>query len=162
MKRLKILLDMDDTLYDFKGAVKDKENRGPPEMFVEGFFRNLKPKPGAELLVKKLIARGHDVYICTRPLASHPICYADKAYAIRRDFPDLSNKIIMCQDKGMISADVLVDDCPTQLGSFMCANKRGASILCNTDDLKGARYFIDENVDIFELIEKIAKLKSKE
>ena len=111
MKRKKIvLLDMDNTLYDFDAAIEDNSRRGPPEMLKKGFFSDLKLFNGARPFVQKLVNRGYDVHICTKSLATSPKCNAEKVKAICRDFPYLYNKIILCQDKHMIRGDYLIDD----------------------------------------------------
>lgn len=106
---MKILIDMDNTLFYFTGATRIKYEWSPPEMWVPGFFENLKPTEGSHAAIATLM-KIHDVYICTKPLALSPISYTEKVNSITKHFPVLLEKIIMIQDKGMIKADILIDD----------------------------------------------------
>lgn len=126
---MRILIDMDEVLADFYNHpnpllnIKAKRpieytNIGPPEMYVTTFFKDLLPLDGAIKSVRILIAWGFDIYICTKPVAGSPVCYSEKAEWIAKYLPDLSHKIIMVQDKGMVIADYLIDDSDYQLESF--------------------------------------------
>ena len=107
----KLLIDMDNTLFDFDSACGVDLMLNPPEMYAEGFFENLKPLAGARIAVASLQRCGlYDVYICTKPLATSPISYTEKVRSIAKHFPTLMDKIIMIQDKSMINADILIDD----------------------------------------------------
>jgi len=115
----KLLIDMDNTLFDFDGEVGESLMLNPPEMYKEGFFENLKPLAGARIAVASLQRCGlYDVYICTKPLATSPISYTEKVRSIAKHFPTLMDKIIMVQDKGMIKADILIDDCKKNIKAF--------------------------------------------
>ena len=116
----KILIDMDNTLFDFDGAItSDNLILDPPEMYKEGFFENLQPLPGARVAIASLQRCGlYDVYICTKPLSSSLISYSEKARSIAKHFPTLINKIIMTQNKGMIKADILIDDDKSNIKAF--------------------------------------------
>lgn len=126
---MKILVDMDEVLADFYNHpnpllnIKSKRPMeytkiGPPEMYVKTFFSELLPLPGAIKAMRILMMWGLDVYICTKPVAGSPACYAEKAEWIAKYLPDLSHKIIMVQDKGMVIADYLIDDSDYQLKAF--------------------------------------------
>lgn len=150
MKKTKdtvILIDMDDTIYDFRGAVKDKENRGPPEMIdEEDFFYNLTTHQIALDVIKMLYLRGYDLYICSVPLSVHPAAYSQKAAAIMRDLPFLYDKIILTQNKKMIKADYLIDDNKNHAGgeyTFLHIDKK------NTYE------------SWFKIYEKLVKIKPK-
>lgn len=103
---------MDDVIADFYKAawcsvdLKIKEER----MWNPSFFLNLQPIPGAKYSLRELEYRGYDVWILTQPLAGHPECYHDKALWIQQHFPQLYNKLILTQDKGMLLGEYLIDD----------------------------------------------------
>ena len=110
-----LLLDMDNTLFDFTaglGRTSTLEPKyNPPEMYRPGFFKNLKPTPGAVEAVKRLIESDkYDIYICSKPVAVLPDSYSDKVESIITHFPELSDKIILTQNKFLIKADIIIDD----------------------------------------------------
>ena len=111
---LKILLDMDNTLFDFDRGVYDRggnlDRYRPPEMSEPGFFANLKPFKGAIKFVEQLSKLDVDLYICSVPVADQWWTYGDKVKSINTWFPQLSKKIILTQDKSMVKADILIDD----------------------------------------------------
>lgn len=117
MKKLKLFIDMDDTIAKFIGD--ERLNFVPlvpkhtdyPEMHKEGFFLNQKPINGALDAVNKIIdSDQYEVYILSVPLYSSPHSYSEKVIWIQKHFPKLSGKIILTQDKGLILGDILIDD----------------------------------------------------
>lgn len=76
-----------------------------------GFFRNLKPLDGAIEGVRKLIERGHDVFIvsaCDTPFAA-----AEKVESVREHLPFISNRrLIFAHEKHLLNADCIIDDGP--------------------------------------------------
>ena len=114
MKKKKVLLiDMDNTIADFTGGVNEDEKVefSPESMFEEGFFYNLKPVVGALGAIKKLIDSDlFDVWICSIPVSGLHNSYSDKSAWIAKYFPKLIGKIILCQNKKMIKADLAIDD----------------------------------------------------
>lgn len=117
-----ILIDMDEVIVDFYShptlkIPKDEYNH--PNMFEEGYFRNLKPLPGAIKAVRKLInSNEYDVYIATKPVAELPYSYSDKVRWIKEYLPELESKIILAQVKGMLKGDYLIDDTPENAKGF--------------------------------------------
>lgn len=112
MKKI-IFIDLDDTLADFYGAANNSNwPNGVDEglMYDPGFFFNLKPIPGALKNIRRLLNLGFDVQILTQPLYNHPECYLDKVKWVCTWLPELSNKIILTQDKGLIVGEYLIDD----------------------------------------------------
>lgn len=112
MSKKVVFIDQDDVIADFYKAAwcpveqRIKEDR----MWNPSFFLNLQPIPGAKYAIRELEYRGYDVWILTQPLAGHPECYYDKALWIQKHFPQLYNKLILTQDKGMLIGDYLIDD----------------------------------------------------
>lgn len=113
----KLCIDMDDTIANFIGD--PRLNMIPiipthvdyPEMHKERFFRDLAPIDGGVESVRELInSKKYDIYILSVPLYTSPHCYSEKVEWINEHIPELSKKIILTQDKGLIRGDILVDD----------------------------------------------------
>ena len=69
----------------------------------------VQPKPGAVEYVKKLIAEGYNVYLCTTTDYRNVRPKFEKI--IQKHFPYINwNQVIIARRKQMINADVLVDD----------------------------------------------------
>ena len=73
------------------------------------FFANLDPMPGAVAAVRRLCAV-HEVFIATAAM-EYPASCAHKVAWVMRHLPffDLS-RLVLCGDKSIIKADVLIDD----------------------------------------------------
>jgi 5'-nucleotidase len=115
MKR-KLFFDMDGVLADFINSpmIKNGKDRGYgeyPEMFEKGFFLNLPLIEGALVNVRRY-AKEYDVYILSQPVQESSHSYTEKVTWIHRYFPELSDKIILTQDKGLVAraGHILVDD----------------------------------------------------
>lgn len=111
VKRKILYLDLDDTIADFYKSAKN--NLGlvdESKMYEKDFFFNLDPVDGALSSVRKLIRMGFDIWILTQPLADCFISYTDKVKWVGLHFPELTNKIVMTQDKGLHLGHYLIDD----------------------------------------------------
>lgn len=109
MKKI-VLCDMDGVLADFDGAVTTPGD-DPPEMFVPGFFRNLKPMPGAIEGIRALIANPKlKVYIATKHTTKTDNSPSEKVAWIREHLPELLKKMFIVTDKLMLRGDYLIDD----------------------------------------------------
>lgn len=113
----KLCVDMDDTIANFIGDERlhlipiVPQHVDFPEMHKEEFFLKLKPIKGAIESVREIIQSGkYDVYILSVPLYTSSHCYLEKVEWIKKHLPELSKKIILTQDKGLIRADILIDD----------------------------------------------------
>ena len=115
--KIRIFLDLDDTLMDFSGKVGHYREH-PEDMYEENFFRDLEPMPGAKDAVEALLQAGYDVHILTMPLSTKDESYTEKAISVRRHFPELVNKITMTQNKLMMKGDILIDDNKEKWGRF--------------------------------------------
>lgn len=106
-----IYIDLDDTVADFFGAAKDLFG-GVDEgkMYEHDFFFNLKPIDGALSNVRRLILLGFDVWILSQPLFNSAASYEQKARWVSMWFPELSNKLVLTQNKGLHLGDYLIDD----------------------------------------------------
>jgi len=102
---------MDDVIADFYKAAADSLGRvQESRMYDKHFFLNLEPVPGAKAAVHELLKMGFDIWILSQPLANLPESYIEKVEWIQRHFPQLTNKIILTQDKGLNVGDYLIDD----------------------------------------------------
>jgi 5'(3')-deoxyribonucleotidase len=114
MSKKTIYVDMDDTIADFVGSEVFKDGFDVAKMYEPGFFRNLKPIPGALVGVRQLIRMGFDVQILSQPVAESAHSYQEKVEWIGMYFPELINKINLTQDKGLFKGDFLIDDNATK------------------------------------------------
>jgi len=112
-----LFIDMDDTIAQFIGDERHLfvslkfEHLDYPAMHKEGFFRKLKPFKEAIDSVKKIVDSNlYEVYILSVPLATNPFSYKEKVEWIMENLPELSHRIILTQDKGLIKGDILIDD----------------------------------------------------
>ncbi len=113
MKKSKVVyVDMDDVIADFyKAAAHPIDGKVREErMFDPSFFLALDPVPGAKAGIFQLIKMGFDVWILSQPFSLLPESYSEKAQWIQLHFPQLVNKIILTQDKGLNVGDFLIDD----------------------------------------------------
>lgn len=130
-KRLKIVLDCDDVLYECnnEGIKKLNEKYGSEyklsdikEWGLTGtlldkrlefyddpkFIRNLPLIEGAKDFVKKLSEKA-ELFICT---AVQPNCASERLASIIENFPEIKvSNIMIGGRKDMISADMMLDDC---------------------------------------------------
>ena len=80
----------------------------------EGIWKTVKPMPGADEALRKLIADGHDLYIVTATL--YETLRAKMDEVLFRYYPYLNwNQVIITSNKHLIKGDVLVDDGPHNL-----------------------------------------------
>ena len=147
MKKLTILVDMDDTMENFCVVWVNKLNKKYgtcvhiddikewdihkffPELskdeifsplFCEDFWKEVRPLDGAVQYIEKLINDGHKIIVVT---ASHPDTVSMKwHHVMQRYFPFIDCKdIIVTAKKQVIKGDVLIDDAPHNLigGEYM-------------------------------------------
>lgn len=138
MRRLTILIDMDDTLENlcetwvmflnerYKTTIQKDEitdwdiSRFFPNLSREDIFsplleeelwKRVKPLPGAVETVQKLIDEGNKIVVVT---ASHQDTVSMKLNNVLfKYFPFLSNNdVIVAAQKNLIKGDVLIDDAP--------------------------------------------------
>lgn len=151
MKKLDILVDADDCLYNTLPAFLDEYNRitsesvqveeikewdmckylKHPELIKEifqrpEFFVNLKLKEKAKS-VMKILNRHFNVYIAT---AGQTKCLTGKELAFKRDLPFISKEqIVYGWYKGLYKADVIIDDRVIFHRQFQKTNPDGVSIM---------------------------------
>jgi 5'(3')-deoxyribonucleotidase len=89
---------------------------------LPGFFRHLKPIPGAKEAIAAMISDGFDVQFCSTPTDTNPTCIEDKRESVREHFGDyLAETLILTHDKTEWEAVALIDDIPFVSGEFVPA-----------------------------------------
>lgn len=110
-----IHIDLDDTLCDYTSHYQNKlsENPAIPQPQSQyGFFENLDPLPGALDAFWKLYKQ-YDVYVSSRPSYKNPLSYLGKRVWVERHLGlEMTKKLIICYDKGLLIGDYLIDDHP--------------------------------------------------
>jgi 5'(3')-deoxyribonucleotidase len=119
MKIYTVGIDMDGVLADFDSAIKSGVKKDPPEMFRKGFFRKLKPIPGAKVAINQLIKLPHlKLYIASKPSTKNLWSTIEKYQWIEEHFPRLLNRIFLACDKHFLRMDYLIDDDLKRWGKF--------------------------------------------
>jgi 5'(3')-deoxyribonucleotidase len=109
MKKV-VFLDLDGVLADFDASVAN-HIQDPPEMFVPGFFRNLKVMPGAHKAVAQLLSNPDlDIYIGSKPTTGNLLSTVEKYEWVAVHFPRLLKRIVLVCNKALLRGDFLVDD----------------------------------------------------
>lgn len=110
----RVFVDMDGVLVDFDGFMA-KHNLTPDETKkMHGAYLAMDPYPDGLAGIRELIAMGFEVWIATKPPTGLPFAYADKVAWILEHLPELSERIILTHDKGLLGnpQDFLIDDRP--------------------------------------------------
>lgn len=141
MKKLTILVDMDDTIEDLLHAwlgylnnryglhVTDEDvhdwdltiaypsltaSQVYDVLYEDDMWRTVTPLPGASKYMQKLLDDGHEIYIVTN--ANYQTLRTKMCEILFRFFPFMDwRHVIIATNKQMIKGDVLVDDAPHNL-----------------------------------------------
>ena len=99
----------DFTEYDIMNVLPTQDAMVMQDMYGEvGLYNKVKPIPGSQEALKKLMNLGHQVYLVT---AAIPKTYGEKVAFIQRFFPYIDESHIVCMShKWMFKADVLIED----------------------------------------------------
>lgn len=115
MNKIRIYVDMDDTICDFTKSKMEHLEKTPeikyPWCQID-FFRKLKPVEDA-IESLKILSEEYDVWILTRPSIKNPLCYMEKRMWVE-DYLGIEwcEKLIICPDKSLLIGDYLIDDQP--------------------------------------------------
>ncbi len=119
----RVFVDMDGVLVDFEGYMAEYNLSAYETKHRAGAYLSMKPIEGAIDAVRKLPTLGFDVWIATKPPTGVPQAYSEKAEWIFNNIPELSHKLIITHDKGLLgdANDFLCDDRPHKANceSFM-------------------------------------------
>lgn len=88
---------------------------------IEGVFRNSGVQPHSQRVVRRMLREGHEVYVvtsCNMHPGRHSVI-GEKMYWMAEHFPLIPTKnLIICSNKSLIDADVLIDDGLHNLENF--------------------------------------------
>lgn len=163
--RLRIAIDMDDTMADalgehlrrynavFGASMTADDLRGRPieeccppahgealvDMLDASFFAGLAIFPDCEAVIRELSQR-HDVYIVSAAM-DVPASFEAKFQWLQRHFPFIPPaRMVFCGDKGIIDADYLIDDQPRHFEHF-----RGRALLFSAPHNTGEQRYTRVN-----------------
>jgi 5'-nucleotidase len=87
-----------------------------------GFFRGLRPVPGALEVLNRLHSAGHEIVVVTA-VAGLGNAPGEKFAWLKEHLPWLvSNRVFMCKEKYRIRGDVLIDDHPENASQYRLHN----------------------------------------
>lgn len=115
---MRIFVDQDGVLADFDGHMRRSGLTSDEIKRLPGAYLAMAPIPGAIEGVKRLISKGHDVWVATKPPTAIPHAYADKVAWILKHLPELKRKIVLTHDKSLLRGDLLIDDRPHRARAF--------------------------------------------
>lgn len=83
-----------------------------------GFYRNLRPMPGALYALKTMQEMGMDIILLTSPEV-HDTCAQEKVAWVREHLgSDWVHRMVLTRDKTLVRAEKLIDDRPDIEGRF--------------------------------------------
>lgn len=121
-----LFIDMDGVLADFDASHFFNEREihraahGPHEMYEVGFFESLPVIDGARAGIRALLnTNKYDINILTKPVRFSSTSYQEKANWIWKNFPELGEKLILTQNKTLLSGPsrILIDDSKEEWGN---------------------------------------------
>lgn len=182
MKKLTVLVDVDDVIWDFLSVWVQYLNRMSGKSFsifditewrIDQFYPSLQqkqmmsplsekdfwsyvqPMPGAQDTLKKIIDDGHRVVLVT---ASGSDTLKYKVRHLLSLFPFFSEKdIIIAHDKSLIYGDVMIDDGPHNLEHTSCVPvlfSRPHNLSCDAENRGWNR--VDSWSEIYRLIKDLS------
>ena len=95
--------------YDIERALNKHDAENMKVIYSEpGIYDNVRPEPGSQDALRKLIQEGHDVYLVTDAI---PSIYAEKVEWVKHHFPFVDpGKIVCMKDKWLIECDLIIED----------------------------------------------------
>ena len=99
----------DFTEYDIMNVLPTQDALVMKDMYGETeLYDKVKPTPGSQKALEKLINLGHQVYLVT---AAIPKTYGEKVAFIKRFFPYIDESRIICmKHKHMLKCDIMIED----------------------------------------------------
>lgn len=121
---MRIFVDMDGVIANFDKAKKALGLTSDEFKTRQGAYLSLEPMPNALESLRELILEGHEVWLATKPPTGIPHAYSDKAAWVFKYIPELSRRLIITPDKGLLGDenDILIDDNP---GKANCMKFKG-------------------------------------
>lgn len=104
----------DFTEYDIMNVLPPQDGIVMRDMYGEpDLYNKVKPIPGAQESLQKLINKGHQVYLVTDAV---PKTYGEKVEFIKRYFPFIDESHMVCmKHKHLFRCDVMIEDNLTNL-----------------------------------------------
>lgn len=146
----RIFIDMDGVVVDFERYMRDHNLTAAEVKEKPGAYFEMLPISGALTAVRALLAmKEFEVWIATKPPTGVAHAYSDKAAWIFKHIPELSNRIIITHDKGLLGgpADFLIDDRPHKAN---CEEFSGQFITFPADTFEAATKW-KQLVEYFEV-----------
>lgn len=110
----RVFIDLDGVIVDFVKFMRDSGMSADDVKKHPQAYLLMEPIVGALSAVRTLIARGHAVWVATKPPTGVHQAYGDKAAWVLHHLPELATRIVITHDKGFLgdSGDYLIDDRP--------------------------------------------------
>ena len=97
---------------DYLGRANELNIKPNEAKHIKGFFRNLKPMPGA-IESYNLLNKYFDVYILSTAPWSNPDSLTEKLYWVKEYLPNAYKNVIFSHHKDLNVGDYLIDDSTT-------------------------------------------------
>lgn len=99
----------DFTDYDVMSILPTQDAMVIKDMYgMNGLYNKVRPIPGSQDALEKLISLGHQIYLVT---AAVPETYGEKVAFIKRFFPYIDESHIVCmKHKWLFKCDIMIDD----------------------------------------------------
>ena len=108
-----IYIDMDGVICNYEYSYNLMRKINPAIRFPQSkkkFWTDLNPIEGAIYAVN-ILRKKHQVYILTAPSTKNSESYSGKRIWIKKHFDmDMVERLILCNYKGLLDGDVLIDD----------------------------------------------------
>lgn len=104
-----VYIDLDNTMADYIRAAKEMNISLEDAKHIKGFFRDLKPMPGAIESYNKL-SEHFDVYILSTGPWSNPNSFVEKVEWVKEYLPNAYKNVIFSHHKNLNRGDYLIDD----------------------------------------------------
>mgnify|MGYP000879966171 FL=1 len=135
----RVFVDLDGVVVDFDRYMRETGLTSGEVKTMPGAYLSMPPIPGAIEAVRSLIGMGYEVWIATKPPTGIPYAYADKAAWVMENLPELSRRIIITHDKGLLgdARDILIDDRPHKAN---CTSFKGRLLHFNNPNIEEVRH----------------------
>lgn len=141
----RVFVDMDGVIADYKAGARayaETHGLGPDVCLkhIPGMYASLPVVQGAKKALTLIATMGFDVWIATKPPTGCARAYQEKAEWLFQNFPELTRKLIITPDKGLLGdeGDFLIDDRPHK---------------ANCQEFKGQLIVFQENTGWLEALE---------